>query len=211
LPDPRATAATWRREAEKRGLPGLYLVSVESNYVEGVTSPASLGFDATLRFQPDFTVRNNASTARKLAVRALKSRYPGLYEATKRLKPQPSQDTVYDYSEIIRKWQSGPPRTEPHFECVTPMWDNSARRYRGATIVKNSTPALYEKWLDEAVKRSISRGDTQPIVFINAWNEWAEGCHLEPCQRWGLQYLEATRRVYLSAQGASEKRLNDRP
>ena len=33
------------------------------------------------------------------------------------------------------------------------------------------------------------------FIFINAWNEWAEGNHLEPCQKWGLSYLEALKRV----------------
>jgi hypothetical protein len=33
---------------------------------------------------------------------------------------------------------------------------------------------------------------------VNAWNEWGEGCHLEPCERWGRGYLEAHRDVMSS-------------
>jgi hypothetical protein len=54
---------------------------------------------------------------------------------------------------------------------------------------------LYERWLAHAVERSTPDKDHQRWVFINAWNEWGEGCHLEPCQKWGTAYLEATRRI----------------
>ena len=121
---------------------------------------------------------------------------PGLHRQIKRLKPQSVPDNIVDYAGLYRNWQKRPPRVERHFECVTPMWDNSARRYRGATIVTGSTPERYEQWLREAVDSTVPGNDGQKTVFINAWNEWAEGCHLEPCQKWGLQYLEATRRVY---------------
>jgi hypothetical protein len=201
LPDPVATAEIWRREAEKWGLRGLFLVSLESNYVHGITSPAAVGFDATVRFQPDYTVPApviTPSPVRVGAAKALKTHMPWLHREIKRFKSPPSiQDSLVDYAGLYRNWQNRPPRGERHFECVTPMWDNSARRYRGATIVTGSSPQLYEQWLREAVDGTVPGSDGQKTVFINAWNEWAEGCHLEPCQKWGRQYLEATRRVYL--------------
>jgi Glycosyltransferase WbsX len=198
LPDPIATAEIWRREAEKWGLKGLFLVRVESNYVAGVTSPGAVGFDATVRFQPDYTVPALAATqspVRAGAAKAIKTYIPWLSQARKRFKSKAIPDNIVEYTKLHRNWQNRSPRAERHFECVIPMWDNSARRYRGATIVQGSTPERYEQWLREAVDQTAPGDDGQKTVFINAWNEWAEGCHLEPCQKWGHQYLEATRRV----------------
>ena len=85
-----------------------------------------------------------------------------------------------------------PPYTR--FPCVTPGWDNSPRRESGPFILRNSTPELYERWLRAAIAKLRPRSRDQKLVFVNAWNEWAEGNHLEPCRRWGRAYLEATRR-----------------
>jgi hypothetical protein len=197
LPNPQATAEIWRREAERFGLPGIFLVSIESNYVLGTTSPAKTGFDGTVRFQPNFTA-SSSSPVRAEVVRAIKERYPRLYRSFKSLRRETKDDKIHEYAALYRRWRDSASGPERRFECVTPMWDNSARRYRGATIVQNSTPQLYEQWLREAVQRSVPDSDQQTTVFINAWNEWAEGCHLEPCQKWGRQYLEATKRVYQS-------------
>jgi len=65
-------------------------------------------------------------------------------------------------------------------------WDNSPRRKIDAFILHGSTPELYEKWLANTCEK---------FVFLNAMNEWAEGNHLEPDFKWGLKYLEATKRV----------------
>ncbi|MCU1655427.1 MAG: glycosyltransferase WbsX domain protein [Pseudonocardiales bacterium] len=53
-----------------------------------------------------------------------------------------------------------------------------------------STPAMYEDWLATVHARAGSGG----IVLINAWNEWAEGAHLEPDLKYGDAYLKATAR-----------------
>ena len=58
----------------------------------------------------------------------------------------------------------------------------------------HSSPEEYEKWIVQAVKNTLRlyHGDER-LIFINAWNEWGEGCHLEPDRRYGLTWLEATR------------------
>jgi lipopolysaccharide biosynthesis protein len=75
-----------------------------------------------------------------------------------------------------------------------PSWDNTARRQDDGTIFLNSTPRLYEHWISTLVEQSRELNPPgERFVFINAWNEWAEGNHLEPDQLNGHGYLEATR------------------
>jgi lipopolysaccharide biosynthesis protein len=179
MPDPIRTADLWREEAEKAGLGGLFLVNVQSTYLHEGTSPESVGFDAAMRFEP--RSRPTASS---------------LVRAWRTLKSPIHNDRVIPYRQLYRVWKNAPQPSYRHFECVVPMWDNTARRPRRAGIVHGSTPEQYERWLADAVGRSTPDRDGERWVFINAWNEWAEGCHLEPCQKWGTAYLEATRRVY---------------
>ena len=63
-------------------------------------------------------------------------------------------------------------------------------------MVLNGTPENYEYWLSQALARTKADYPGQErLVFINAWNEWAEGCHLEPCRKYGHAFLEATARA----------------
>ena len=110
---------------------------------------------------------------------------------------------MYEYEDLVRRALTEPLPAYPRIPCVCPGWDNSPRRKTGAVIFINSTPERYERWLREIVNRQAARDGVdgnsgispESLVFINAWNEWAEGNHLEPCQKWGRAYLEATRRA----------------
>lgn len=120
---------------------------------------------------------------------------------------------MVDYDAMVRGMLSRPNVDWMRFPCVTPSWDNSARKKKGANIFVGSTPDKYQAWLQQAVARASQRGaGDEKIVFINAWNEWAEGNHLEPDLKWGSAYLEATSKVLIGIKtGATKPTIIKRP
>ena len=87
-------------------------------------------------------------------------------------------------------------RTFPFHPCIFVGWDNTARRGRNGIVVINSTPKRFARGLREMARSTISKPEQERLLFLNAWNEWAEGNHLEPDQRCGLSYLEAVKLLH---------------
>ena len=184
FPDIRRTTDVWRETALKLGFKGLYLA-----YVQGFNlreDPVSMGFDAAIDFQPDFYTPVPVQ------------RPSGLEQWSNRLLGKRSaflDNSIRDYGRYVDFVKGLPQPPYMQYPCVTPMWDNTARRKTGATIFDGSTPEIYQDWLKHTVTRFRPRTDEENFIFINAWNVWAEGNHLEPCQKWGRAYLEATKRA----------------
>ncbi len=104
------------------------------------------------------------------------------------------------YREMVEALVKNDYKTEYKiFPGITPSWDNTARRHKQATIYTEAEPAYFEKWLQHIVHTFKPYSKDENFLFINAWNEWAEGNHLEPCQKWGMQYLEIIRDTMKSA------------
>ena len=205
FPRREETVVRWREEARREGINGLYLVSVLShrNTLDSEAAQRA-GFDASVEFYPDPRLRVRSRWVWPLGGLAGRAwnrgvKWLGLW---KRLPFVPSA-RVLSYENLVEQALA---RAEPHattFPCVMPSWDNSARRRTGATVIQNDDPALYGRWLQGALKRVERFGDDEQLVFVNAWNEWAEGCHLEPDRRHGLAFLEETRRVVESDAAAN--------
>jgi lipopolysaccharide biosynthesis protein len=176
------TTRTWRDEARRAGVGEIFLCRVESFRNEH-DDPTALGFDASVEFAPDWSVlrRGWRRFAREVAHRT------GLVD-TPLLHHQ-----IYDYDDVAQLMLAKPSPRYLRFPCVTPSWDNTARRDRGAVILHGSTPERYGAWLAAAARQAARTPSGDSLVFVNAWNEWGEGAHLEPCQRWGRAYLEAHR------------------
>ena len=101
---------------------------------------------------------------------------------------------MFDYTDAARSYLDRPAAEFPLFHGVMTGWDNTPRRQRRGYVFRGSTPERYRAWLAETVRQTrAQRPEGSRLVFINAWNEWAEGAHLEPDQRHGRAYLEATR------------------
>jgi lipopolysaccharide biosynthesis protein len=176
LPDAARTIELWRHEARRAGLGELFLCTVEGNFAR--TDPQSVGFDGAVEFQPNLLFYQSLTT--RVRLRFLRKVFG---------RP------LLTYSELIRRALAQPEPTYRRFRCVTPSWDNTPRRGAGAFVIHGSTPDAYERWLRTVIARSSPTADGERIVFVNAWNEWAEGNHLEPCQKWGRAYLEATQKA----------------
>jgi hypothetical protein len=72
-------------------------------------------------------------------------------------------------------------------------WDNTPRYGKRAHLFKGASPERFRYWFNQLVKVTATRPAKERIIFLNAWNEWAEGTYLEPDERYGKQYLEIVR------------------
>jgi hypothetical protein len=172
LPDLKRTSEIWRTEVQKAGFPDLYLCWVESwGAPPGGQGPEPFGLDASVGFMP---VQGDR-----------------LHPPLETLRGH----RILDY-ESAAEWAMGLLESPwKRFPSVMVGWDNTARRARGATIYHGATPERYEHWLKVTADALTDVRAEENYLFILAWNEWAEGNHLEPDQRYGRAFLEATRSV----------------
>jgi lipopolysaccharide biosynthesis protein len=176
IPFVRQATDIWREEAAHLGLGDLYLVRIERTSEE-IEDPKLSGFDAAASFHPAHHL-----TPYPLVGRAM-------YKVSRgRVHPRPWQIA---YGRYIEAASAEPPVSYTRFPTVFPRWDNSARRGVDSLVFVGCTPERYRGWLEASLKASPLRGE-EDIVFINAWNEWGEGAHLEPDLLYGNAFLEQT-------------------
>ena len=176
FPDPRRNLQEMRDAAKALGLKGLYIGVVD--FLLGEETAQSYGADCIIEFPPH-----------QFKLPSILKSIPdgeGLWNKNYR-------GYLYDYKDFIKiatqKWNDK--ENIKRIRGVCPSWDNTARRRNDSVILLNSTPNLYKDWLTYALL--YSKKNKSEFVFINAWNEWGEGCHLEPDLKYGRKYLEATK------------------
>jgi lipopolysaccharide biosynthesis protein len=177
----------------------VYLIAVKNNFcpysIKELTEDC--GFDKVLEFQPSNSILpriSNINMIRNYAFRILNHLYSKIKGSKDKLFVRPIY-AVHSYEKLVNNAVWDLSRKADHgisvIPCVIPSWDNTSRRRDYIRVIQNKSPELYKKWLSAALTYSIKDEDGD-FVFINAWNEWAEGCHLEPDRVVGRGFLKAT-------------------
>jgi hypothetical protein len=178
----------WNKEARKNGLEGIYFVAGNT---DGRFDSRPF-FDAYYDFQPGIS-RNPAKFSIEWDLKA--ARRLGADIHNKIFPDNPTLENKIPiagvYRRIIKRAKYYATNSlKPVFPCLFPCWDNSPRRlYKGYSFT-GSSPAVFQKALHD-LKPFISNDQ---CLIINAWNEWGEGCHLEPDEKFEYGYLDALKK-----------------
>ena len=186
IPHIQDITEVWRNLAEEFGFDGLYLIAAQTF---GIEDPTSLGFDAAVEFPPH-----------GVGSQEVTHQYEHLVEPN---------GPIYSYQEVVaNKYQE--PWTTSYKKHYTSMlsWDNTARKGASSHVFEYFSLGAYQSWhylnLAKTIAQYHKHPDYPPITFINAWNEWAEGTHLEPDQKFGYSNLNATYHASQMVSGCKE-------
>lgn len=179
----------WRKKAVDAGLPGICLVSQYPQSDENVLEQ----FDKWIDFEPSATTSIPGDDFKKAW--NIDPKYAVEVGLTKLLQLTKIRSyKLYNYKDAVEASVKRPLTSEKEWLGAFTGWDNTPRRGNTAIVYKGSTPRLFQMYVEKQLRKSIDYGQ-EGILFINAWNEWAESAHLEPDEKFGFAYLKALRRA----------------
>ena len=192
----------WREQAVIHGLKGLYFIHQKAHEYE--SSDCLKGFDAEFLFEPNEAANApefHANEYGYFTERARQFYYRSLPNWAQEFLRDVQSDyhkklNIRDYEKVweiaISKRSSHVPVTYPG---AFPDWDNTPRYKKRAIIYKGASPERFEYWMNRLVETMPARKLPENFIFINAWNEWAEGAYLEPDEKNGYAYLEVIKKL----------------
>ncbi|HVJ39347.1 MAG TPA: glycoside hydrolase family 99-like domain-containing protein [Stenotrophomonas sp.] len=185
MPDPAATAQRWRQWCRDNEIGEIHLA-----YVQGFErpDPRDIGFDAAVEFPPNMSSPPSVASAQTL------------------INPDFAGE-VLDWRVLAQEAASRPLPGYRLYPGVNPGWDNEPRRSGKGRVLLHASPRAFGDWLRQTIhQRLAAEPPAHKLVFINAWNEWAEGAVLEPDMRLGHAWLAQARRALSPASAASAER-----
>ena len=181
----------WNKLAINNGYDGIYIVS-SLNSINNIKYYTKQ-INAYYRFEPGYSTKNNLSTLEyfRYNEKILKNKIYNRLFNTNVLERKINIDEIY--KRIIKISKCNKNNNEKIYNGVFPMWDNTPRRGYLGTVYTGATPQKFYNLLKEISKYT----DNDDFIYINAWNEWGEGCYLEPDVETKYKYLEAINKIQI--------------
>jgi hypothetical protein len=177
----------WNQLAIQQGFDGMYFVQSYTSF----DNTNFRAFQAKLEFEPMFTVRHDLP----LNIQIVRYCKKLLRKTFRKIIPNGILLDKLDY-DLIWSRIIGRKRHDDGKETFLGAfvdWDNSARKGENALIVTGGSPEKFSKYVEIQIENS--KKLNSEFLFINAWNEWAEGTFLEPDKKYGFAYLEQLQRL----------------
>ncbi|MFS7246089.1 glycoside hydrolase family 99-like domain-containing protein [Rahnella inusitata] len=175
----------WRKLASNTKFKDIHFVSSLTSFEN---DSRDLGFDAELNFEPMSTMAHGKVNAHAIQRKLLS-----------RIKKVSNKIFNTDYVEHVQSYQDiwnkilNKEFDSNHYSGAFVDWDNSPRKKTKSLVMKGASPVTFHDNFEKLYRKSLS--SQVPFLFINAWNEWAEGTYLEPDKKNGYGYLESIKNV----------------
>jgi hypothetical protein len=169
----------WNTIMKEKGFKELYVIEMLSSYQKVPRCENSQG---VVEFEPMLTIGSGNSLRSRIRS-SIRKRLPFLYRDSFK---------IFDYDRVWKKI-TGRKNTYDNkavYLGAFTDWDNTPRFKEKAAIFKNVSAKKFQFYLNKQCAKSSSE-----YLFINAWNEWAEGAYLEPDLNSGTSFLSSVRKV----------------
>lgn len=166
--------SVWKQNAQECGLNGLYFIGIVKNDIDAQKA-LDLGYDGVniIRLH-EFECRQNT------ALKHFRSIYRRIFRIPYR----------YKFKNVMKYFCGEYERKDNVFPTIISGWDHTPRSGKKALILTGYTPEIFGEHIDNVLQKVVDKKISDSIVFVRAWNEWAEGNHLEPDLKFGLKFLQ---------------------
>lgn len=154
----------WKDRLKQLGFEGMFVVMTIGNFRDDFKKMCDYT-DATFDFYPNF-----------------------LWEPSM-ISEVIGNVAFYDMNKVYERIVEDKPVHTTHFKGTMVGFDSSPRSPLRCNVFINGSPKLFMKNLNDIL--SISN---EEFVFVNAWNEWGEGCALEPSEEFGYEYMNCIKK-----------------
>jgi lipopolysaccharide biosynthesis protein len=176
IPDVSGFINLWQNLAKENDLEGIHFVT-NTHKIEDIDILMNKGFDGVNIVRALHHIKLEYSLFRRIVIKI------------KRIIFKRGQ--IFDYQSCIKYFHGKEDYLEYCYPTIMPNWDHSPRSGREGHIFINSTPQAFKKHVKSVLETVKGKQYQKRLIFLRAWNEWAEGCYMEPDLKFGRGYLEA--------------------